>query len=109
MEIRKAKKLYFCDSGILNHFSRINTGSLFENTCYNLLRHRGVVQYYQQKDGQEIDFIIRQKYAFEAKYSAQKKHVSVLERRAKKISISKYQVVSQNYLDNPHITYGFLL
>jgi len=109
VEIRGAKKLYFIDSGLLNQFSRLDPGSIFENCIFNLLRHHGEVKYWQQKDGQEIDFIVDEKIAYEVKLQAIDQHFKKLERRAKKIGIKKYYVVSQKYCDHPKVTYGFLL
>ncbi len=109
VEIRGAKKLYFIDTGLLNQFSRLDRGSIFENAIFNLLRHHGEVKYWQQKDGQEIDFIVDEKIAYEVKLSANEQHLKTLARRSKKINIKNYQVVSQKYFDNPKITYGFML
>jgi len=109
VEIRGAKKLYFIDSGLLNQFSRLDSGSIFENCIFNLLRHYGEVKYWQQKDGQEIDFIVDEKVAYEVKLQVIDQHFKKLERRAKKIGIKKHYVVSQKYFDHPKATYGFLL
>lgn len=109
VEIRGAKKLYFIDTGLLNQFSRLDRGSIFENAIFNLLRHHGKVQYWQQKDGQEIDFIVDEKIAYEVKLSANEQHLKTLVRRANKINIKKQLIVSQKYFDNPKTVYGFML
>ena len=109
VEIRGAKKLYFIDSGLLNQFSRLDPGSIFENCIFNLLRHHGEVKYWQQKDGQEIDFIVDEKVAYEVKLQALDQDLKKLTRRANKIGIKKQLIVSQKYFDNPKATYGFLL
>jgi len=109
VEIRGAKKLYFIDTGLLNQFSRLDRGSIFENAIFNLLRHHGKVQYWQQKDGQEIDFIVDEKIAYEVKLSANEQHLKTLVRRANKINIKKQLIVSQQYFDNSKTIYGFML
>jgi len=109
VEIRGAKKLYFIDTGLLNQFSRLDRGSIFENAIFNLLRHHGKVQYWQQKDGQEIDFIVNEKTAYEVKLFATEQDLKVLARRADKINIKNHQIISQKYFDNPKTTYGFML
>ncbi len=108
-EIRGAKKMYFVDSGLLNHFARISEGSTFENTCFNLLRTHGNVQYYQKKTGQEIDFIVNGKTAYEVKTSAGKHHISTLSRRIKSLKIDDYYIISKSFLDDPRVIYGFNL
>lgn len=110
VEIRAAKKVYCIDSGILNHFSRVSEGSLFENVCFSLLRTTGTLQYYQKKNGQEIDFILDGKKAYEVKNTAQLQDVRVLKRRAKSISMKEWSVVSKNYSKaDKNVTYGFQL
>ncbi len=109
VEIRGAKKLYFIDTGLLNQFSRLDQGSIFENNIFNLLRHHGEVKYWQQKDGQEIDFIVNDKIAYEVKLRATEQDLKTLTRRAKKISFKKYYLISKKYSNTPQTTYGFLL
>ncbi len=109
VEIRGAKKVYFVDSGFLNQFAKIDRGSIFENTIFNLLRHRGEVQYWQQKDGQEIDFVVDKKTAYEVKLAADEQNLKTLSRRCEKIGIKDYYVVSYKKFDHPKTVYGFML
>lgn len=66
-EIVKAQKLYFCDNGLLDILSDLNSGSKFENAVFNQLRHQGELQYYSLKNGREIDFILDGKLGLEIK------------------------------------------
>ncbi len=66
-EIVKARKLYFCDTGLANVLAELSSGAQFENTLFNQLARQGNVQYYALKTGQEIDFIFDAKLAIEAK------------------------------------------
>ena len=109
VEIRAAKKLYAIDSGLLGQFARLNPGSVFENAVFGLLRQRGEVRYWQQKNGQEIDFVLDGKSAYEVKLSAQESDLKILRRRSASIGLTDCQVISRDYSDNPEITYGFLL
>ncbi|MCK5459915.1 ATP-binding protein [Candidatus Parcubacteria bacterium] len=108
-EIRSAKKIYFIDTGILNHFAKLSEGSIFENTCFNLLSQKGSVQYYQRKNGVEIDFIFNKKIAYEIKFSAQQQYINSLGRTAKSINISNYKLISKNYFNNPKVSFAFIL
>lgn len=69
-EIVKAKKLFFCDNGILNRLAKVSGGVLFENAIYNQLHHFGALSYYALKTGHEIDFILNNESAFEVKETA---------------------------------------
>ena len=109
VEIRGAKKLYFADTGLLNQFAQIDRGSIFENAIFNLLRRHGEVRYWQQKDGQEIDFIVNRQIAYEAKLAATEQDAKKLHRRAKKIGLKKYFLVSYKYSSHPKTIYGFML
>lgn len=43
-EIVKARKLYFCDTGLANTLAELGSGAQFENTLYNQLSHLGELQ-----------------------------------------------------------------
>lgn len=66
-EIVKAQKLYFCDNGLLDILSDLDSGSKFENAIFNQLRHHGKLQYFSLKSGREIDFILDGKIGMEVK------------------------------------------
>lgn len=108
-EIRSAKKPYFIDPGLLRHFANLDDGAIFENCCYNLLRHHGKVQYYQRKNGVEIDFILNKTTAFEVKLSAQKHHYNSLARLCQSINLKNCQVISKKYSTETNTAFGFLL
>lgn len=48
-EIRKMPKVYICDTGMANHFARLDLGALFENSVFQNLRLHGEISYYQKK------------------------------------------------------------
>lgn len=66
-EIVKARKLYFCDTGLANTLADLSSGAQFENTLFNQLARMGQVQYFALKTGHEIDFILDTNLAIEAK------------------------------------------
>ena len=67
-EVGGAKKVYLCDSGILNHFAKVSSGILFENAVFNTIKKIDDINYYQRKSGIEIDFILKnRKIALEVK------------------------------------------
>ncbi|MEW6456143.1 MAG: DUF4143 domain-containing protein [Acidobacteriota bacterium] len=56
-----------CDTGFANHFTKLDTGRIFENSIFQDLRMKGELNYYQRKSGTEIDFILDKKKAYEVK------------------------------------------
>ena len=98
-EIVKARKVYFLDNGIANQFADLGSSSKLENAVFNQLHHFGEVNYYQLKTGQEIDFILDKKYAFEVKETAYEVDYRKMMNLASKINISKGFVIGKN--NNP--------
>ncbi|MFH1232430.1 MAG: ATP-binding protein [Patescibacteria group bacterium] len=94
-EIVKAKKVYFCDNGLLDILAENNSGSKFENAFFNQIRHIGDVRYYALKGGSEIDFILDKKIALELKESPTKNDLSDLMRLSKIAGIKKYHLVGR--------------
>ena len=105
VEIRAAKKVYLCDSGLINNLGNISFGSIFENAIYHQLRLKGEVNYYQKKSGVEIDFVIDRE-AFEVKTKGTLYDLTKLKRVAKALNIKRVNLVSFEYSNAP-VTYGF--
>ena len=101
-EIVKAKKLYFCDNGLLGILSNIGTGSRFENSIYNQLRRNGGIQYYYTKSGMEIDFIFDGNVAYEVKESPLVQDKKKLENISKSIGLEESRLIG--YYDVPNFT-----
>lgn len=113
VSLRGREKVYICDSGILTLISGVSSGSLFENSVFNLLKTKGKVYYYQTDSGNEIDFILedsdKKMTAFEVKNHATRKDVSRLEKLSISLGINNYYVVSQEFVDIEGVIYPFQL
>jgi hypothetical protein len=110
VEIRKTPKVYLCDVGLVNHFARLGTGRLFEQSVFQNLQVKGELHYFQKKSGIEIDFILNKEKAFEVKLSVQGSDVSRLERLSHEIGLREYEVVCKNFTPlKEHVTYGYCL
>lgn len=109
IEIRKTPKIYACDTGLANHFAKLDGGPLFENSVFQSLLPRGEVRYYQRKSGVEIDFIVGKSSAFEAKMTPDQSDVKRLALLAGEVGLEEYAIVSKNYTTLPHTLYGFQL
>ncbi|MDH5187170.1 MAG: ATP-binding protein [candidate division WOR-3 bacterium] len=109
VEIRKMPKVYLCDSGLANHFAKLNDGLLFENNVFQNLRIKGEVNYYQRKSGLEIDFILNQSTAYEVKITPHTTDINRLRRISKELGLKKFRVVAKKYSSLKNVDYGFLL
>ena len=66
-EIVKARKVYFCDNGLVEILAENSSGAKFENAVFCQLRQLGDLRYYALKNGREIDFVLDKKIALEVK------------------------------------------
>jgi len=96
-EVRGAKKVYLCDSGLLNYLTKLSNGSIFETAVYNLLQHYGRLNYYQKYRGSEIDFILNGKIGFEVKQTGNERDVHRLGKIVSKLGLKDYYLVVQRY------------
>lgn len=108
-EIVKARKVYFLDNGIATQFADLSSGSKFENAIFNQLHHFGEVSYYQLKTGQEIDFIIDKKIAFEVKETAYPVDYRKMMNLAKNVNIQKGFVLGKNCTDFDNYVWGGMI
>lgn len=99
-EISGRNKVYLCDTGILNQLGKVSEGSIFENAVYNDLKKFGKINYYQRrKSEREIDFIIDEKIAIEAKNKATKEYLRDLAGLSKSLGIDNFYIVSKEFVD----------
>jgi predicted AAA+ superfamily ATPase len=108
-EIRSTPKFYVCDTGLLNQFSKVTEGEIFENAVFSAIRLKGEINYYQRKNGTEIDFVLDKKYAYEVKISADKQDVKKIAVVSKTLKLKNFAVISRKQSGLSGITYGFLL
>ena len=97
-EISQQTKLYFADTGILSLLGgeQLSSGQIFENAIAVQLKIQGTLQYYQKKNGQEIDFIYNGAIALEVKETPVQQDKQTLEQRAKGIDLYKYHILGRN-------------
>lgn len=95
-EIVKARKLYFLDNGIAGMAAELSSGSKFENAVFNQLRHYGEVSYYSLKSGNEIDFVLDRKAAFEVKETATEADLKNTAALSRNLGIEKNHVVGRH-------------
>lgn len=99
-EIVKAKKLYFCDNGLLDILADANSGSKFENSVCNQLRRHGTIQYYSTKGGKEIDFILNGSAALEVKENPLLQERKMLERLSRQAGVKQCYLVGRFNVPN---------
>jgi len=97
-EISGTKKIYACDTGILNRFARLDQGNVLENAVYNNLKNRGEVRYYQRRTGAEIDFILKDAgCALEVKETGTTQDRKKLSSMASKLGMKESYVITKKY------------
>jgi predicted AAA+ superfamily ATPase len=94
-EIVKARKLYFCDNGIMNALGNVSSGAKFENGVFTQLRHKGKLSYYALKTGREIDFILDKDTAFEIKESPVGKDALALKELSGRLDLKKARLIGR--------------
>jgi len=100
-EVSGSKKVYLCDTGMANHFAKISSGGLLENSIFNSLRHFSKLNYYQKRSGAEIDFVVNEKIGIEVKTKGTKSDLKKLTSIGRKIHLSEFYVITKDFIDQP--------
>lgn len=98
-EVRGAKKIYFCDNGLLNYLGKVSEGTVFENFVFHNLKKYGNLYYYQKYKGPEVDFILDKKSAFEVKNTAIVSDMNRLCRIANYLKLKDNYLITKNHSD----------
>jgi len=97
-EVSKARKVYACDTGFLNYFSKQSEGCILENAVFNCLRKFGKINYYEKRNGPEIDFLLPESgFAFEVKYQGSENDYRRLLKTANSLNIKECYIVSRKF------------
>lgn len=97
-EVSGRRKVFLCDNGFLNLFSKVSQGSLLENAMFNNLRKYGDIRYYQRHSGVEIDFILPEKsLALEVKNTGTSHDLRKLEKLSADIGMNNHFLITYNY------------
>jgi len=107
-EVRGAKKIYFCDTGILNYLGKLTEGAIFENAVFlNLIKFtepalKPKINYYQRYKGSEIDFILNEKIAIEVKLNPQITDINKLKRISQELGLFFF-IISKDFSIYPEV------
>lgn len=101
-EVSGARKVYFCDNGILSVFGKISAGNAFENAVHCNLMRSHKVNYYQKRTGHEIDFVLPEsKTALEVKTKGSQPDYNKTRANAEQIKLSHTYFITKHYCDAP--------
>jgi uncharacterized protein len=95
-EISKQSKIYFGDTGLLQICGQLSSGAIFENAIANQLQVLGELNYYENKAGTEIDFILNKKTAIEVKETPSAFDVKTLEKRTNLLDLEQNILIGRN-------------
>ena len=93
--IAKQPKVYVADTGLARQLAQLNSGALFENAVALQLMRLGKLAYFQLRTGQEIDFIVNEKRAFEVKETPTQKDLNTVRKRAELIGIKSSELIGR--------------
>jgi len=102
-------KVYVCDTGLVNHFARLDEGHIFENSIFQNLRVKGDLNYYQRKSGVEIDFILNHKDAYEVKINPSASDLRKMKELSNDLGLKSCRMISRKFSELKGVTYGFML
>jgi predicted AAA+ superfamily ATPase len=94
------KKLFLCDSGIANILGKISLGQLFEQSVFQNLRPSFTLHYYNKEGKSEIDFIVDEKTALEAKLTFSLADQEYLKRKTYPLNLKETYIVSLDFNDS---------
>lgn len=101
-EVRGAKKVYFCDNGLLSYLAKVPEGALLENAVFQNLKRYGYINYYEKYKGPEIDFILNRTIGFEVKTKPGYQDFKKLKRVSQNLRLKEFYIIEKEYTDIPN-------
>ena len=98
-----SKKLFLCDGGIANNLGKVSAGQLFEQSVFQNLRPKFLLNFYSKEGRSEIDFIADKKLALEVKITSSRRDIDYLQRRVRTLGLEDCYIVSFNYSDESKV------
>lgn len=102
-EVKGAKKIYFCDNGLLNYLGKLSEGAVFENSVFLNLKKYGKLNYYQKYKGPEIDFILNENTGFEVKITPTISDSNRLNRLADTLKLKESYLLTKSLSEQPNV------
>ena len=97
-EVSGTKKVYICDTGILNNLAQVSLGIILENSVFNNIKKIDEINYYQRRSGTEIDFILKkQKISLEVKETGTAQDKKILFGVSKALKLRGSYVITKNF------------
>ena len=96
-----SKKLFFCDSGIVNVLGKVSQGQIFEQSVFQNLRGDLNLAYFSKDGANEIDFILDGNIALEVKLSFSPRDMRSLKQRSAGVGVSESYIVTGRFTHRP--------
>lgn len=102
-EVSGTKKVYVCDTGIANHFAKLDQGNVFENAVFLALKkYSNKVNYFQKRSGAEIDFVLPEKdMTIEVKIKGTERDFQKLRKTSSGLGIPKNYIITKEFREFP--------
>jgi len=91
------KRVFFGDTGLANWLGKASLGQLFENSVFQNLRPEFEFCYYSKNGRREIDFIVDQEVALEAKLTASRRDLANLKKASEGLKLPEYYLTTLNF------------
>lgn len=102
-EVSGTKKVYLCDTGLINLIDRIPAGNVFENAVLNNIAENKI-SYYQKRSGFEIDFLLKNSNtAIEVKLNGNVIDYKKLIRTALKLKYNNSYLITKEFNEADNI------
>lgn len=98
-----SKKLFLCDVGLAGILGQPSIGQSFEQSVFQNLRSKYILNFYNKEGKNEIDFILDGTIALEVKINPTRKDINSLKRKAEGLGLSEKYIVSLNYNNDTRV------
>ncbi len=109
LEIRKASRVYICDVGLINQFTRVPEEYVFQNSFFQNLQTKGVLKYYERKSGAGIHFILNDQQAYHVVLHPSKTDSQRLKRIASELGIEDFSLIAKDFSELDAVEYAFMI
>lgn len=102
-QITGGKKVFLCDTGLVNFLGKASLGQLLENSVFQSLRPLHKLNYYKKNSQSEIDFIVDKKIALETKLTGSKRDILTLKTISKNLKVKESYLVCLNFSQDKEV------
>ena len=100
-KVAGGKKVFLCDTGLLNILGHPSSGQILESSVFETLKPHHELSFFDKEGKSEIDFVVDNQYGLEVKTASSKRDVHNLKLRLTSAGLKKGFIISQEYTTVP--------